>query len=146
MVALVEDFMESYSVDPDRVYASTVSYGSTTAWQAMATHPGLFSAALITGGFRVNASQAEQIATDQTPIWITHGLNDHLLPVAFGRDSAALLRSAYVAAGADPAEVENLVRYTEYGNDAFSEPDYHAAFGPTYEDQSILQWLLAQQH
>jgi predicted peptidase len=51
-----------------------------------------------------------------------------------------------VAAGADPAEVENLVRYTEYGNDAFSEPDYHAAFGPTYEDQSILQWLLAQQH
>lgn len=144
MVALVEEFMDSYGVDPDRVYASTVSYGSTTAWEAMATHPGLFSAALITGGFRVSESQAERIAADQTPIWITHGLNDHLLPVAFGRDSTALLRSAYEAAGADPAEAEDLVRYTEYEDDAFSEPDHHAAFGPTYEDQSILQWLLSQ--
>jgi predicted peptidase len=144
MVALVEDFMGSHGVDPDRVYASTVSYGSTLAWEAMATHPGLFSAALITGGFRVSEDQATRIAADTTPIWITHGLNDHLLPVAYGRDSADLLRGAYVAAGAPPAEAADLVRYTEYGNDAFSEPDYHAAFGPTYEDDSILRWLLRQ--
>lgn len=145
MVALVQDFMRSHSVDSGRVYASTVSYGSTTAWEAMATHPGLFSAALITGGFRVSASQAARIAADTTPIWITHGLNDHLLPVTFGRDSAALLRDAYETAGVDPDEAQDLVRYTEYGNNAFSEPDYHAAFGPTYEDQSVLQWLLRQE-
>lgn len=138
--------MRTYSIESDRVYASTVSYGSRLAWQAMATDPGLFSAALITGGFAVSADQASRIATDRTPIWITHGLSDHLLPVAYGRDSTALLRGAYVAAGVDPAQSENLVRYTEYEDDAFSEPDYHAAFGPTYEDTSILQWLLAQEH
>src|SRR6266498_533462 len=55
MVALVERFMATHSVDRERVYASTVSYGSTLAWEAMATHPGLFTAALITGGFRVSA-------------------------------------------------------------------------------------------
>lgn len=140
MVALVKHFMRTHSVD--RVYASTVSYGSTLAWEAMATNPGLFTAALITGGFRVSAEQAARIATDRTPIWITHGLNDHLLPVTYGRDSAGLLRDAYTATGVSPGEAANLVRYTEFGNDAFTEPDYHAAFGPTYEDTSILRWLV----
>ncbi len=148
MVALLETFMQTYNIDPDRVYASTVSYGSTTAWQAMATtRPGLFSAALITGGFAVSAAQAASIATDRTPIWITHGTNDHLLNVATtGRLSRDRLRAAYVAAGVDPAVVNDLVRYTEYGNDAFSQPDYHLAAAPTYEDENILQWLLAQEH
>jgi predicted peptidase len=145
MVALVEKFTATHSVDPDRVYASTVSYGSTLAWEAMATHPGLFTAALVTGGFRVSPEQAARIATDRTPIWITHGLNDHLLPVAYGRDSAALLRDAYVAAGVSPEKAARLVRYTEFGNDAFTEPDYHAAFGPTYENASIPRWLLHQE-
>ncbi len=136
LVALMEQFMSAHGVDADRVYASTVSYGSTLAWEAMATHPGLFTAALITGGFRVSPDQAARIATARTPVWITHGLNDHLLPVAYGRESATLLRNAYQAPG--------LVRYTEYDNSAFSEPDYHAAFGPAYEDTSILRWLAGQ--
>ncbi len=146
MVSLLEQFMRTHGIDRDRVYASTVSYGSTTAWEAMATHPGLFSAALITGGFQVGADQAARIATDRTPIWITHGLNDHLLPVAYGRNSATLLRDAYVAAGVDAARAETLIRYTEFGNDAFAEPDYHAVMGPTYEHTAILQWLLHQRH
>jgi predicted peptidase len=144
MVALVEWFMKSHSVDAGRVYASTVSYGSTLAWEAMATYPGLFSAALITGGFRVSAAQAARIAAGRTPIWITHGLNDHLLPVAYGRDSADLLRNAYVVTGVSAERAARLVRYTEFDNSAFSEPDYHAAFGPTYEDKSILRWLISQ--
>jgi predicted peptidase len=144
MVALVERFTATHGVDRDRVYVSTVSYGSTLAWEAMATHPGLFSAALITGGFRVSAEQAARIATDRTPIWITHGLHDHLLPVAYGRDSAALLRAAYTTAGVGADEAADLVRYTEFGDDAFSEPDYHAAFGPTYEDRSIPRWLVSR--
>ncbi len=146
VVSLLEQFMKTHGVDRDRVYASTVSYGSTTAWEAMATHPGLFSAALITGGFQVGADQAARIATDRTPIWITHGLNDHLLPVAYGRNSTTLLRNAYIAAGVDAATADTLIRYTEFGNDAFSEPDYHAVMGPTYEDTAILRWLLHQEH
>jgi predicted peptidase len=146
MVALVRRFMATHRVDPRRVYATTVSYGSTLAWEAMATHPGLFTAALITGGFRVSPEQATRIATDRTPVWITHGLNDHLLPVAYGRDSTTLLRDAYVAAGVSPERAAHLVRYTEFGNEAFTEPDYHAAFGPTYENRSIPRWLTAPKH
>ncbi|TDD73079.1 hypothetical protein E1262_00920 [Jiangella aurantiaca] len=145
MVALVENFMGRFSVDSERVYASTVSYGSTLAWQTLATEPGQFTAVLLTGGFRVSADQAARIAAHPTPIWITHGTNDHLLPVAFARDSAVLLRDAYVAAGVAPSVAADIIRYTEYGNNAFTEPDYHAAYGPTYEDASILRWLLAQE-
>lgn len=146
MVALLQQFTHTYSVDPDRVYASTVSWGSTTAWAAMAAHPGLFSAALITGGFQITADQAASIATDRTPIWITHGLHDPLLPVANGRNSTELLRTAYVNAGVDPVRADNLIRYTEFGDSAYSEPDYHAVMGPTYEDKPILRWLLHQRH
>jgi predicted peptidase len=141
-VALLKSFMARYSIDPDRVYASAFSWGSTLAYDAMADHPGLFTATLITAGFRVNADQAARIAKAKTPIWITHGANDPVLPVAFGRDSTQQLRSAYVAAGADPAESENLIRYTEYPDNAYSQPDYHAVVGPTYEDTPILRWLL----
>ena len=144
MADLVERFARSHRVDRDRIYASTVSYGSTLAWEAMASRPGLFAGALITGGFQVSADQAQRIATARTPIWVTHGEHDHLLPVTYGWQSAEMLRAAYVAAGSDPAEAQRLVRYTEYADAAFSEPDYHAAFGPTYEDETILRWLLAQ--
>lgn len=144
MVALVRDFADQHSVDPKRIYASTVSYGSQLAWAALSSDPGLFAGALITGGFQVSEEQATKIAADRTPIWITHGTNDHLLKVSFGQTSTTLLRDAYVAGGLSPSEAEGLVRYTEYGNEAFSQPDYHAAYGPTYEDSSILQWLLAQ--
>ena len=37
------------------------------------------------------------------------------------------------------------MRYTEYGDEAFGEPDEHLAAAPTYEDETILQWLLAQE-
>ena len=52
----------------------------------------------------------------------------------------------YIAAGVDPTEADSLIRYTEFGDDAYSEPDYHAVMGPTYEDTPILRWLLAQRH
>jgi predicted peptidase len=145
MVALLEVFMDEFGVDQDRVYVSTFSWGSTLAWNAMANHPGLFTAALIAAGFQVSPDQAALIAQARTPIWIVHGTNDHVLPVSFGQTSTSRLRSAYVAVGVEPADAEDLIRYTEYGNEAFSQPDYHASFGPAYEDSSILQWLLQQE-
>ena len=48
MVELLNAFAGEFPVDQNRIYASTVSYGSTLAWAALATHPGLFDGALIT--------------------------------------------------------------------------------------------------
>lgn len=144
MVALLESFIDDYSVDPDRIYVQTFSCGSTVAWDAMAKHPGLFDAALICAGFRPSTVQAAAIAQLPTPIWITHGTNDPVLPFAWGNESATRLRDAYVAAGVDPVEAADLVRFTAFGPETYAVPDYHAVVGPTYEQQEILSWFLTQ--
>ena len=61
-----------------------------------------------------------------------------------GQASFNRLWNAYIALGKTPAQATALVKYTEYGDEAFGEPDEHLAAAPTYEDDSILQWLLAQ--
>ncbi|MEV6816010.1 hypothetical protein [Micromonospora sp. NPDC051296] len=144
LVRLVDQFVKDHPVDTERVYATTVSYGSRLLWEAFAKRPDLFAGGLVTGGFQISASQATAIAAGEVPLWITHGVSDHLLNISLARASQAALRSAYEARGKTPQQIADLLHYTEYGNEAFSLPDYHAAYGPTYEDSSILQWLLAQ--
>jgi len=144
VVALMQSFMDQYSVDRERVYVSGFSWGTTLAYDAMADYPGLFAGALINAGFPVSAEKAAQIAQAGTSIWINHGTSDPVLPVTFGRNSVQTLRTAYVAAGMDAAQAEDLVRFTEYPNEAYGLPDYHAVVGPVYEDPSILGWLLQQ--
>ena len=140
--ALMEQFAGEYNVDENRTYVTTFSWGSTIAWNLMADDPELFDAALIVSGFAVSEEQAAAIATAQTPVWVTHATSDPVLPPDFGRDSVESLREAYTAAGVN--DVEALVRFTEYADDDFTYPDYHAATGPTYSDSSFLQWVLAQ--
>jgi predicted peptidase len=145
MVELVNSFTDQFAVDPDRIYGSTVSYGSVLAWAALTDHPGLFDGMLITGGFGASQAQADAIAASATPIWITHGTGDHLLNVVTtGQASFSRIWNAYIALGKTPAQASALVKYTEYPLAAFYEPDQHLAAAPTYEDESILQWLLAQ--
>jgi predicted peptidase len=144
LVDLLNSFMGRFSVDRRRVYVSGFSWGTVLAYQTMASHPHLFAAALINAGFTVSPDQAAMIAPTRTPIWITHGTSDPILPVANGRTSSQRLRDAYIAAGVDPAETADLIRYTEFPDDAFSLPDYHAVVGPAYETRTILRWLLRQ--
>jgi predicted peptidase len=144
LVKMLDQFGKDFSVDPRRVYATTVSYGSQLLWNAFAKRPDLFAAGLVTGGFAVNAEQAAAIAAAEIPLWVTHGVHDHLLNVSLARNTRTLLHNAHTARGKTPQQIDALFRYTEYEDVAFSLPDYHAAFGPTYEDRSILQWVLSQ--
>ncbi|MEU1888439.1 hypothetical protein ABZ491_23505 [Micromonospora rifamycinica] len=144
LVRLLDSFVDTVAVDPRRVYATTVSYGAQLLWEAFAKRPDLFAGGLVTGGFPVSAGQVAPITAAGIPIWITHGEHDHLLDVTGARNSAAALRQAHRDRGRTPAQIADLVHYTEYADSAFTLPDYHAAFGPTYEDGRILRWLLAQ--
>lgn len=144
-IELIESFMANNAVDPNRVYASTVSYGSVLAWSMLASRGDLFAGVLLTGGFPSSAAQRTAIAEAEVPIWITHGIGDHLLPVANARNSYNAFVAAYEARGLDAASIARLVKWTEFGDEWFGVPaDRHAVMGPTYEDQSMLQWLLAQ--
>jgi predicted peptidase len=160
VLGLMDEFMAAHpEVDAKRLYFSTVSYGSTTAWSAMQQRPGFFTAGLLTGGFAVSTMQATAIATARplTPIYITHGIHDHLLNYnTTGIVSRDRLRAAYVATGlVDAAGAEALIPFEGYDTPAFfnqvvpqvpgyAEPDNHAVMGPTYADTSKLTWLLSQ--
>ncbi|GAA1002718.1 phospholipase/carboxylesterase [Acrocarpospora pleiomorpha] len=144
LVKMLDQFVKDFAVDKRRIYATTVSYGSQLLWNAFAKRPDLFAGGLVTGGFAANAEQAAAIAAAEIPLWITHGVHDHLLNINLARTTRQLLQDAYAARGKTPEQLETLLKYTEYEDAAFSLPDYHAAFGPTYEDSSILQWLLSQ--
>lgn len=143
LVKLLDQFVKDFGVDTRRIYATTVSYGSQLLWNAFAKRPDLFAAGLVTGGFAVNAEQAAAIAAAEIPLWVTHGVHDHLLNISLARTTRTLLRDAYATRGKTPEQIDNLLRYTEYEDTAFTLPDYHAAFGPTYEDSSIVRWLLS---
>jgi predicted peptidase len=144
LLALLDRFRQDFAVDSSRIYATSVSYGSTLLWHMFAKRPELFAGGLVTGGFRVSDDQAKGIAAAAIPLWVTHGVNDHLLNISLARGTHAALKAAYEARGKSPEEISRLLHYTEYENAAFSLPDYHAAFGPTYEDPAILEWLLDQ--
>jgi predicted peptidase len=144
LAKMLDQFLKDFAVDERRVYATTVSYGSQLLWNAFAKRPDLFAGGLVTGGFAVNADQARAIAAAEIPLWVTHGVHDHLLNISLARTTRTLLTNAYAARGKTPEQIGTLLHYTEYEDAAFSLPDYHAAYGPTYEDGSILRWLLSQ--
>jgi predicted peptidase len=144
LLALLDRFTQDFSVERSRIYATSVSYGSTLLWHMFAKRPELFAGGLVTGGFQISDAQAKAIAAAEVPLWVTHGINDHLLNISLARGTKAALESAYAARGKSPEEIARLLHYTEYDNAAYSLPDYHAAFGPTYEDPTTLQWLLDQ--
>lgn len=144
-VELIEHFSQEFAVDTRRVYATSVSYGSTLMWWMFANRPELFAGGLLTGGFQNNVAQANAIAAAEVPIWITHGTNDHLLPVRNALASYQRIVDAYLARGFSQAAIDELVRWTEYGNDAFTLPDYHLASAPTLEDPSTISWLLGKE-
>jgi len=160
VLGLMDEFMAAHpEVDAKRLYFSTVSWGSTTAWEMMSQRPGVFAAGLLTGGFAVSSTQATAIATARplTPIYVTHGIHDHLLNYnTTGVVSRDRLRSAYVATGlVDANGAAVLIPFEGYDTPAFfnqvvpqvpgyAEPDNHAVMGPTYADTSKLTWLLSQ--
>jgi len=160
VLGLMDEFMAAHpEVDAKRLYFSTVSWGSTTAWAMMQQRPGVFTAGLLTGGFGVSAAQATAIATARplTPIYITHGLHDPLLRIAStGYLSRDRLRAAYVATGLVDADgAAALLPFEAYDTPSYfnqvvpqvpgyAEPDNHAVMGPTYSDTTKLQWLLSQ--
>ncbi|QDB79566.1 hypothetical protein FE251_09400 [Georgenia wutianyii] len=144
VLQLLEDFTGRFSVDERRVYATSVSYGSQLMWEMFSTRPELFAGGLLTGGFAADEDEYALIAAGEVPMWITHGTSDHLLPVENAEGAYDALVAAYRDRGLSEERISELALWTEYGDEAFSLPDYHLASAPTYEDSATLQWLLAQ--
>lgn len=124
LTMLLDDIVERYDVDLDRVYVTGLSMGGSGTWRLAAHSAERFAAiAPICGGG--DAGRADQLAG--LPIWAFHGAKDDVVPVSATREMVA----AVEAAG-------GRVRYTEY-------PDAkHDCWTQTYDNPELYAWLLGQ--
>lgn len=166
LVGMVEDMVDRYPVDPDRVYLTGLSRGSRASWPLLAEHGDLFAGALLVAGGE-SADLTAQI-TD-LPVWVHHAVDDPTAPYGLTftaleglqragavvtrdewagnlpRDAAAARAQALWdearAAGSD-------VLHTAYSPGTTGTPDRpaypHSSWIPTYANPVVLDWLFAQ--
>jgi predicted peptidase len=122
--ALLDDIIQNYRVDKDRVYLTGLSMGGFGTWSLAAAHPEKFAAIVpICGGGK--PSDASKLAT--LPIWAFHGAKDPTVPLQRSREMV----EAVQAAG-------GKVKFTVYPEAP------HDCWTQTYNNPQLYQWLLQQ--
>ena len=121
----LQQVRERYRVDPRRIYLTGVSMGGFGCWMLAPEHRDLFAAiAPVCGGGR--PEEAQRIA--DLPIWAFHGEADAVVGVEHTRRMVEAVRDA----GGEP----RLTTYPGVG---------HNSWDRAYREETIPDWLLAQQ-
>lgn len=118
------DTVDSYNIDPKRVYLTGLSMGGFGTWIYGAQHVDRFAALLpICGGGRLE----DVPALSRVPIWAFHGADDETV---FPDESIKMVNAVKAANG--------NVTYTEY------EDTGHNSWDKAYGDGRVIRWLLRQ--
>lgn len=121
---IVDQLIENFSVDTDRIYITGMSMGGFGTWDALARWPERFAAAIpVCGGGA--PSTAERFA--DVPIWVAHGADDPTVPAVMSRQMVEALQDADAQPG-----------YTEYPGVG------HFSWLQTYSDEYMIDWLFSQ--
>jgi predicted peptidase len=129
--ALFDEVLDTYAIDPDRIYLTGLSMGGYGAWHYALKHPERFAAVVpIAGGYIHGSDEVPQKLCDlkDVPIWVFHGAADD---VVLPRQSEVLVE----ALQACPANV----RFTLY-----PEASHDQSWKLAYADLELYDWLLAQ--
>ncbi len=123
-VAMLDEVMKEFKVDPKRQYLTGLSMGGFGTWSIAFAHPDRWAAmAPICGGG--DPKGAERIKN--IPCWCFHGEQDAVVKP----DLSRLMIDALKKAGAEP-------RYTEYQWVA------HDSWDPAYATNQLYTWMLKQ--
>jgi len=123
LIALLDEVLEDYRVDPRRVYLTGLSMGGYGTWSLATACPERFAAIapICGGGNRLLAYKLKDV-----PVWAFHGAKDDVVPLRESKKMADAVREA----GGD-------IRLTVY-------PDAgHDSWTATYDDPELYKWLLA---
>ena len=128
----LEQTIEEFRADRQRIYLVGVSMGGYGAWHFGARYPERFAALVpicggspVLGGDRFSAV-AENVS--RIPSWVFHGAEDRIVPVSESREMVAAIR----ARGGE-------VRYSEYPKVG------HHVWLNALQEKELLPWLLRQQ-
>lgn len=121
---LLDDIVQKYKVDEDRICVTGLSMGGFGAWELAAHMPRRLAAiAPICGGG--DLSSARRLT--KLPIWAFHGAKDKSVPVERSQE----MIDAVTKNGVTP----KLTIYPEAEHDSWTE---------TYNNPEFYEWLLAQ--
>jgi predicted esterase len=123
---LLEETLQKYSVDKNRVYLTGVSMGGFGTWDFITRRPELFAAAVPMAGYS-DPSKASKIT--HIPIWIFHGNSDQWNPVQGSR----IMYETLLQLGGN-------IRYTEYENTGHNETFQYA-----WQEKELFKWMFSQQ-
>jgi predicted peptidase len=151
-LAALDQSINEFNGDPDRLYLAGFSLGGYGAWQIAAVHPGKFAAIVPVAGGIVGVDPVEPqvrpevipellsmlespdpyktvaAAIGPTPIWAFHGTEDENVPVDFTRKMVNAMRDA---------GYQN-VKYTEY------QGAKHSISSRVFNEPGLLEWLARQ--
>lgn len=129
LLAMLRYVTANLAVDPQRIYLTGLSMGGRGAWRLAAEHPELFAAVVpICGGMLdLNSFLLRLPALVGKPIWVFHGAQDDVAPIADSDRIVAELNSL----GSD-------VRYTIYPDSG------HNSWSPAYAEDELWAWLAEQ--
>ena len=124
LTALVDEIVDKYKVDEDRIYLTGLSMGGFGTWMLAAYTPERFAAIVpICGGGEVFTTRR----LVRMPIWVFHGAKDPVVP---------LQRSEGMV---DALKQNKELKFTVY-------PDaLHDSWTATYDNPEVYEWLLAHQ-
>ncbi|BCD97590.1 dienelactone hydrolase family protein [Marinagarivorans cellulosilyticus] len=76
VLELVQHMVDTYQVDPARIYVTGVSMGGGGTWDMVARHPELLAAAIPLAGHTPAVDQLNVAVESKLPIWAHGGQND----------------------------------------------------------------------
>ncbi len=120
--ALLDEVIDTYRVDPDRVYLTGISMGGYGTWHLAAAQPHQFAAiAPICGG----GNPVEACNLKDLTVWAFHGARDTVVPLSESEEMVEALK----ACGGN-------VKFTVY-----PEAD-HDSWTQTYNNPVLYDWFL----
>lgn len=143
---LTEYMIDHFSVDRSRVYATGYSAGGETMSQAVALRPDLY-AAYIHGGSQWDGTY-DPVAENRMAVYIFMAENDEYYGSQKARDAYANLHAAYEKTGLTDSEIDALLQLNIPDNAYFNAKgiyNYHGGGSVVFDDETVLNWVLAQQ-
>jgi len=126
LVLLLDEIVDKYNVDEDRIYVTGLSMGGFGTWRLAFVQPDRFAAiAPICGGGE--AYWARRKRFNDLPVWAFHGAKDSVIPA----ERSEIMVEAIRKEGGNA----KLTIYPEANHDSWTE---------TYNNPELYEWLLQQ--
>ena len=144
-IALTEDLLDTYNIDPDQVYAEGYSGGGETMSRVMGMRPDLFTAYLQCSSQWDGAY--EPVTEARVPVYLVVGESDEYYGSEPSRRAYNRLRELYAEEGLTEEEIGRLLVLGIKDADYFREggaPNQHGGGNLFAQDPEIMGWLFGQ--